>query len=449
MNTKTLTMLVVVLAVLAGLVALNRARRPARPAAAGAGGARGAKERVLPALDVNAVARLVVAGSKTSELARAEGRWTAASLYGYPADFEKIVRALRSLEDLKVGQVVREGEKYLADFGLVPPADTNAPAGDRRTVRCLDEGGKELASLTIGNAYAPPRSAGGFGGGGNYVRAGDGPVAIVSESLYDLSVNGTDWVKRELTSVPSTDLTNLSISVSNETVELTVAGYDNYQAAGLAADEEIVKEAANKAAGALAYLSFSQVADPSKKAEELGLDGAARYTAVTRDGRTYTVTVGAETADKDGRYAKLAVSYQKPPPPPPPAAPAVTNDAASATNAAAGSATNEAARILKEYEENTAKTAKVVDDQKALFERWTYVLVKYDCENLLQSRAQVIKKKETPQPEASTNAPPAVAAPPEPPPVPPAAATNEPAPAVTNAPPGVGPAAAGGPPASP
>ena len=128
MKTKNLIVLVVV-AVVLGCAAyfLNSGSRPAAAKLNG--------KAVLPGLSVADVARVEIGGGKLTLAAAADG-WKVESLYGYPADREKIVENLMKLAELKVGQVAR-GRKL----------------GTETAVVLKDSAGKELASLKLGDKH--------------------------------------------------------------------------------------------------------------------------------------------------------------------------------------------------------------------------------------------------------------------------------------------------------
>jgi len=393
MNNRTFVSLVVVLAVLVGLIALSR--KKAAPTSTGVVGRTGVA--VLADLDLNRIEKIRLAKQgQTVEVARRDGKWVVPSLFGYPADYEKVVRSLRELGDLKVGQTVREGEKFLGDFGL--PGGTNT-APESRVVTLFDGKDQSLAALNIGNEFA--LSGGGeFGGGeGRYVRSGNGPVVVVKESLGELTTQNNDWVKRDLTSVASADLVNIEARVSNEVQRVAVLGIEQFKVEGLKEGEEINKDNASKLAAALSNLQFSNVADIAQKPSELGLEKADTVVFKTKDGRTYTVQLGSVSAADSGRYAKLAVTYQKPAPPPLPPIPTTTNKVEIAQ------ATNEVARLLKDFENTASKTAEKAMQESRLFGAWTYVLQSSDCDNLAMTRSRLVKASEK-KPEPKKDAKP-------------------------------------------
>jgi hypothetical protein len=433
MKGKTLVILVAVLLAVAGLSVLRARRQPAPVR----GGPRGGGT-ALVAFDVNAVAAIEVrSGGRTATVVRADGPWAVPSLFGYPADYDKVVESLRKLAEAKVGQVVPGGTDFLADFGLLAPTSAGG-TNEAGTLTFRDAAGKPLGVVQLGRSRMP-RSDSPYGGypDGQYVRVGDGPVLLLAQAPGDFPAEGENWVKKQLASVSSTDATLVSAEVSNSAYRLTVKGYDDFALDGkLAADEELDKDNARRAAGALSYLSFSAVADPAKPDAELGLEKPAVFALEARDGFAYRVLLGGKPEGRDGRHARFSVEYRKPAAPAAPPAPAAGAD----TNAAA-QAKADHERDLKKWQDDTAAAEKRLAEEKARFGKWTYVVSDYAAESMLLPRERLVKKIEKkPEPPAATNAAPSAAEAPATNAAAPAPSASAPAPATNAAPAGVAPA---------
>lgn len=382
MNTRVLIFLLIVLAALVGISVFtgrHAAPPPATPPEEAA--------RLLPGLDVNAVAVVEVTdGQTTNRLARAADRWVVASLQDYPARFETVAENVRRLADLAAGQAVKGGLDYLADFGLQgAPADSNATATTVVTLR--DAAGKELARLEIGKTRTRKVEAMPGGEGypdGQYVRANGGPVQILGETLTALPRVNEDWIDRRLAAVPSADVAAIEVRKEDGTAYRLETADGAYRLADQKPDEDINAESAARLAMALQDLQCATVSAPAATNEFGAVD---EFALLTRDGRRYTVRLGRRILEPDGRLAHVAVAYTQPPPP------------------AGNPADTNAAAVQAAFEEQSASTARKADEENKALAPWTYVIYNYYAEAMTLKRDQVVKPK--PPPAASTNAPPA------------------------------------------
>jgi hypothetical protein len=363
---------------------------------------------LLPGLDLEKAAVLrIVTTNQTVEIRKDGDAWKAASLQGFPANEEIVREQLITLSALNVGQVMPGGEKNPGDFGLGDAA---------RKVEVLDAAGKVLGALSIGK----PRMRAGasdnpFGGmpEGSFVRAGDGPVVLVDRDLGALAADAMRWINANLFSLPSTEITRIAVSTTNESSIVTLAGNGKYAMEGLAADEEVNTGRAGRLERALQYINVSGVMDAKTPADKTGLDKAALYVAETKEGLRYTVSIGGNA--ENGRYATFAFAYEAPPGP--------TEDdarkalaampAAAATNQVQSAATNDVAKVtakLDELKKAHADKVKAANDKLATLkknENWIFIVPAYTAEDMTPPRAELVQKKVQPAPPAADpNAPP-------------------------------------------
>ena len=367
-----------------------------------------AGDDLLPGLDLEKAATLRIATSnQTVEIRKDGDDWKAASLHGFPANGQTVNEQLISLSTLRVGQVMPGGEKTPGDFGLDAAA---------RKVEVLDASGKVLGALSIGK----PRMRAGasdnpYGGmpEGNFVRAGDGPVVLVDPDLGALSADAMRWVTANLFSVPSTEITRIAVSTTNESSIVTLAGNGKYAMEGLAADEEVNTGRAGRLERALQYINVSGVIDAKTPADKTGLDKAALYVAETKEGLRYTVSIGAEA--ENGRYATFAFAYEAPPGPTEEDArkELAAVPAAAATNQVQSVATNDAAKViakLDELKKAHADMVKLANDKLAGLkknENWIFIVPTYTAEDMIPPRAELVQKKAPPAPPADADSLPA------------------------------------------
>ncbi|MFT5122685.1 MAG: hypothetical protein ACI97B_001317, partial [Verrucomicrobiales bacterium] len=364
MNSKTLIKLAVVLAVLGGIAYFTN-KEPGTQTEQ-ANGPRAGQE-LLKDLDVNAVATIKVQSKDaSSSVTRKNDKWVVDSLFDYDADFEKIVQNLTEWSELKAADLPRGGTD--ATYGL----DTNATV-----VTLQDAAGKELASLKLGeNRTSKDDGQYGPRPDGRYIKVGSGPVVLVSENMTGFPATSEDWIKQDFLAVNSSEITEVSLTVSNQTATINTADTANYQVTGLSTNEEANAANCGRAHRAIQSLRFESVADPALDDAGLGFDKPIVYTAQTKSGIAYTLTVGKEI-EGGNRYARLAPSYDAPPAPTqadaeqavPPDAPKPEGEAAPETPAAAPEKTRDqkVAEVLEallaahtKKVEETTKTAEAL-----------------------------------------------------------------------------------------
>ncbi len=376
MKTRTLFGLLaaaLVIALAAGLLARRRASAIRPDARAGA---------PLIAFDVNQVAAVrIQAGTNATVVARREGRWVVESLFGYPADFERLTERLRDLAELKIGQVVPGGAEILAEFGL-------DAAGAEAVVDFEDAAGKRLGRLTLGRTREA-RGGGPFGGfpDGQYARVDDGPVALLGRAVSGYRGDARDWIKSDLLAVAPAAGAVVEITVGGDTYRLRVGEGGKPELEGRGEGEELDEAMARRAVGALQYLNFLNVGDPAKSDEDFGLSAPDRYVFRTADGFVYTVLLGA-AREGGTRYARIAVAYERPAPPP--AAPESENGMAD------GETPSQPAAAAGVSDEEAAKNAQRAADEQARLSRWTYELSAWNAESLTLPRAKLIKAPPAP-----------------------------------------------------
>jgi hypothetical protein len=286
MNMKKLIGMAVMLVLLAGVAVWQRSGREVRhrmPSDADAA--------LFKGVDLNAITRLEVTQSSNHVvLLKKDGRWSVDSLYGYPADFDRLADALRKAAEVKTGRPVRAGNVAAAEFGL-------DDAAKRIVLKTGD--GKETAAVTVGARREASATAG--WASQFFVRRNDSEaVYLVDYDFRPFSEKPADWISKELLSVQSDDI----VAVQSGEVKMKLDGA-SWTLEGLNAEtEELQSTEAGRLRSALQYLNCTTVVDPAKSDAELGFDKPDIYTAQTKDGFTYTVKLGAKTAD--GRYVRIS-----------------------------------------------------------------------------------------------------------------------------------------------
>lgn len=284
MTKKNVIALVGTAAVLVGAAVLvNNGAKPKAPKLAG--------KAILPAFSVADVARIEI-GDKLALAAGAEG-WTIESLYGYPADREKITENVLKLGELKVGQVAR-----------------GRTIANPTTLTLKDAAGKELAALPMGEQHF--RKATGqaamYGGGsypdGCYVTF-EGETVLVKDALEAFDGDPKKWCSTRIAAIPSANVAAVSFAHAGETVELEKGTNGVWSVKGLGPKEELDTSKTYSLDSALSYLDFASVVDPKLTEAELGFATGYVYTVTLKDGTNHVATVGNKVKDGSDRYFKL------------------------------------------------------------------------------------------------------------------------------------------------
>lgn len=298
MNIRTLIVLAVVFAFL--LVLSQRTNHRATRGPAPERGVQ-AGQVLLPDLDVNAVTSIEVAqGTHAVTLARGEDGWRLETLHGYPADFAAVAGLLRSLPELKAGQIMHGGENELDAYAL-----DDGPEGRRIRVTVAAAGGTERIDLG-----ALRESGGGAPGmglpSGRFIRVNEGPVVLVDESFETVGAGVESWYEQELTRVSPEALADIRVA-GGDTGYAFVRTNGVWTALDLGDEETVVSNGLTRLTSALQFLRADTVLDPAMDDEALGLDDPVIYTAATTNGIVYTVKVGAKSEQASQATVRIEV----------------------------------------------------------------------------------------------------------------------------------------------
>lgn len=401
MKTNKLMTLVLVAAVLVGAAVWTQSRKTTagRPAADSGAPVIAALQKPETLNSVEALS--FVTAESTVRVAKAAGVWVAPDRHGHPVKFDDVRKFLRSLADLKVGQGVPGGEKEWAALDLVAPvAGTNGTeAGSGTVVTASDKDGKTLATVVLGKT----RSRGGEMSfpDGRFVLA-DGRAVLVAETFSGLPAKSVDWMETQLVDVYSSDITALTwtpngkaaLVLTNESFELKLAG--------LSTNDKMDSAKSGKLSGLVSFLRFTDVADPSLKPVDTGLDKPDVVVAKAKNGREYTVRIGKATTNAM-RHVAVSASFTPAPMPEAPKA--------------------DAAEDVKKSHEDDVKRRKEEDDKIAgeirefneRVGKWVYLVEGSRFEGLPLERKDLLQPPEEKKPDApSTHAPPAAAPAPAP-----------------------------------
>jgi hypothetical protein len=150
---------------------------------------------------LNDAAKLTIAkGDKQAVIERrgTANEWVVASKSGYPADFEKVRQAMRSLAEAKI---VRETTNRPDRYELIGVNDHTGKAdATNALITIADASGKSLASLIIGKAEEAPKQADspfGMPTGKHFVRRAGEPASFLADIKPNTEADPINWVKRD------------------------------------------------------------------------------------------------------------------------------------------------------------------------------------------------------------------------------------------------------------
>jgi hypothetical protein len=338
-----------------------------------------AGQKLLPAFPINDVAQITIKDSKNElNLVKQDDVWKVRERFNYPANFSDITELVRKFADIKTVQSVTVGASQLARLEL-GGSGTNAGT----LLQFKDKAGKPIESVTLGKKYSKESPGGSqFGGGefpaGRYVMTQSNPpkVWLLSDALSNVEPKPESWLNKDFikidrirsVSVTSTNATN-SWKLSRDTDS------GDMKLADAKADEQTDTAKASSAAHVLSSPSFNDVAAPDAKPETTGFDHPLLATIETFDGFTYNIKIG-KTAQDDNHYFAVAVDAKLP----------------AVRTPAKDEKAEDKDKLDKEFKEKTKKLEDKLKQEKS-FEKWVYLVPKWNFDALLKDRKDLIAEK--------------------------------------------------------
>jgi hypothetical protein len=322
---RTIIILVVVLVIVVtcAVLATNCRRRSVAPVV-------GADDLVFPELPVNDVRTIVFRNaSNTVTIALENGRWAAPGKYGYWVERSHVRSFLLGLMDMKIGQVIRADAEVRKELRLLPPetvdADTVQFAGTR--VKLVGSPGEELASFVVGKLRTKKSRGDEIPGlppgidlpAGLYIAVGE-DVFLVAAEQWAVPRTVDSWLDSDLTHVNPIEIAKITVTgPDREQIKLeSIAEAGVFELEGIKDDEVMDRPSAGRLANRLYFFNFLDLADPALPDEVTGLDRPTVYTATTRGGTVYTVSVGGPCPMAEGaravtsHFARINVAYAGP-----------------------------------------------------------------------------------------------------------------------------------------
>jgi Domain of unknown function (DUF4340) len=228
-------------------------------------------------------AGLVVADQgKEVDLARgADGTWTVASYFNFPADFSKVSQLAQDLNEAKVERLVTENPDRMAHLGFKDSAIT-----------LKDASGKEIWRLVVGKE---PDS-----GTGRFIRFGDEPRAYFSGMHIWLDTDSKGWANAQLLSVKPEDIASIEIPFDEgKSVVVSRAKKDApWTSESTTAGKQVSADKIASVLASLTALKFTDTTDVGDAAALAAAPHMTTYKLTTFDGKSLAISMGRKPEEK-------------------------------------------------------------------------------------------------------------------------------------------------------
>ena len=294
MSKKTLMVLAVLAVVLAAAV-WKSGKTASGPVAENAGDS----QPLLNGVDIGTVSAIEIQeGSSTTHLEKAESGWCVAEQENAPADFNRLRDMMRSLDEMKRGQVAEAGDAHLAEYGL-------AEGGEAAPLKITLKHGTGTTVLSLGKMRESQRGEGYWGPPrGRYARVDNGPVLLLKEDVRMAQAGSDLWWERSLIALPPESVQKIKVQAEAESVVLERGTNGVITLAGAGDGESVNMEAANRLFGALRSLRADKIVPV---ATDVG-DAFAKAASFQADveGAVYRIQLGAALPDSgDARPIRI------------------------------------------------------------------------------------------------------------------------------------------------
>ena len=234
---------------------------------------------------INDVGEIALQGPGEEFSVRFDGeRWVTPALASFPADFDKVKKALIGLAELRTVEAKTADPERYAALGLAAP---DADEGGGTHLRLLDAAGDAIAALTVGD---PARA----GADRLYIRRDDEERTWLAEGELDLGETPKDWVDTMVIRLDGERVRRVTITHADDgevlELERPEAGAESFDLVDMPEGATLRSPMTLDNLGrALAFLRFDDVAAASEGPPPGGGDSTAVFE--TFDGVTVTVAL--------------------------------------------------------------------------------------------------------------------------------------------------------------
>ena len=350
-----------------------------------------AGQKLLPAFPINDVAQITIKDAKSElNLVKQDDSWKVRERYNYPANFSEISELVRKFADLKSVQSVTVGASQLGRLELVTPSSGGTNSGT--LLQFKDKADKPIQSVTLGKKYTKESQASQFGGGGDfpagrYVMTQATPPAVwlVSDPLSNVEPKPESWLNKDffkIDRIRSVSVTHTNATNSWKLTRETESG--DMKLADAKPEEQTDTGKASSAAHVLSSPSFNDIASPEAKAEETGFNSPITAKIETFDDFTYNMKIGKAARD-DNHYFAITVDANP----------------AKERSPAKDEKPEDKDKLDKEFKEKAKKLEDKLKQEKT-YEKWVYLVPKWNFDALLKERKDLLaEKKEEKKPEVT------------------------------------------------
>ncbi|HZM03128.1 MAG TPA: DUF4340 domain-containing protein [Candidatus Saccharimonadales bacterium] len=379
MNRKQLILLLVALVILGGacLLLLNRHEESWSDSGTKLG------QKVLPNFQVNDVAAIHIKGESDLDLVKKDDRWRVQQRNDYPANFSQISDLLIKMSDLKIAQAEPIGPSQMARMHLEDPGKGPDSA---TLIEFKDAQGKALQSLLVGkkhtrksNRPSPMPGMDDQFPDGRFVmlKSDPGEVLTVSDPLSTVDPKPSEWLNKDFFKVEKPKSVSFVSTNAADSWTLTRTNENGaFVLSDVKTGEALDTNKVSSYSSTLSYPSFVDVVADASPAKT-GMDKPLVVTIKTFDGFTYTLKIGAKTAENNYNL-QVAVTGDFP----------ATREKTAAESA-------DAAKSLDKLYEGKMKQVQDKLKQEKLLEPWTYLVNNWLVDPLIRPRAQLMVEKKS------------------------------------------------------
>ena len=254
--------------------------------------------------DINSI-KIIKPNLTTITLAKSSGRWDVKTLFGYPADINKLSGLLQEAASLKVIQNVLLAPLAYKKLNLLPPHSQKK--GEATEIQFFDKENKLLHSLLIGKKrYEVDLKSRAQVAIGRYVRIPSQKNIILTDELFnDINFKAKDWLSGM--EISFNNIKSIKLS-KNSGIEWTLSrdsSEDNFKLNGMPKNITLNKRKIEAITNSLSNLKFDSVADNKLPATTTGLKNPVTLTAFTFSGTKLVLNIGK--IHQNNRYVKCTI----------------------------------------------------------------------------------------------------------------------------------------------